>query len=59
MPQTATVGLNFRLLPGDTTDTAVELVQGWLGRWVCRAGVAAHSISQIERQSRHTHLVLS
>lgn len=32
LPQTATVSINFRLLPGHTADTAVQLVKGWLGR---------------------------
>lgn len=32
LPQTATVGLNCRLLPGHTPETAVGLVKGWLGK---------------------------
>jgi len=32
LPQTATVGINFRMLPGQTADTAVQITKGWLGR---------------------------
>jgi carboxypeptidase PM20D1 len=32
LPQTATVGLNFRLLPGHSVETVEQLVKGWLGR---------------------------
>lgn len=32
LPQSATVGVNFRLLPGQTVDTVLQRVKGWLGR---------------------------
>uniref|UniRef100_A0A383W7F7 Peptidase M20 dimerisation domain-containing protein n=1 Tax=Tetradesmus obliquus TaxID=3088 RepID=A0A383W7F7_TETOB len=31
LPQTATVNINFRLLPGDTVDDALQLTKQWLG----------------------------
>eukprot|EP00879_Flechtneria_rotunda_P030781 GHRR01033460.1.p1 GENE.GHRR01033460.1~~GHRR01033460.1.p1 ORF type:complete len:240 (+),score=87.11 GHRR01033460.1:328-1047(+) len=32
LPQTGMINVNFRLLPGDTPDTAVEYAKSWLGR---------------------------
>jgi acetylornithine deacetylase/succinyl-diaminopimelate desuccinylase-like protein len=32
LPQSGSVTINFRLLPGDTPETALQLTRGWLGR---------------------------
>jgi acetylornithine deacetylase/succinyl-diaminopimelate desuccinylase-like protein len=32
LPQSGCVTINFRLLPGDTPDTALQLTHSWLGR---------------------------
>jgi acetylornithine deacetylase/succinyl-diaminopimelate desuccinylase-like protein len=35
LPQSGSVTINFRLLPGDTPETALQLTRSWLGRWDC------------------------
>jgi hypothetical protein len=35
LPQSGSVTINFRLLPGDTPETALQLTRTWLGRWEC------------------------
>lgn len=53
LPQTATVGINFRLLPGHTVNTVLQLVKGWLGRW---AGLGSTQLCKRQCASTATSL---
>uniref|UniRef100_A0A383VVP7 Uncharacterized protein n=1 Tax=Tetradesmus obliquus TaxID=3088 RepID=A0A383VVP7_TETOB len=40
LPQSGSVTINFRLLPGDTPQTALQLTRGWLGRDAAAANIS-------------------